>query len=394
MNDAIDLSTASPTEYLRWLQLRAAREPSALGSWMLLSASESLRDRDALEASLERITNDLRNSLVNIEEAELNDWERALLEKKKELLDMQRPTEIGNQAYHSTLTDLIGVVSQAADRLGYNVPEAVTFGVLPTGRVNGLACPVPAGGLIIAIDDGLFNFVYGLAKAIATFYRVTSMADGWNFSLVDSDIPSAVRTNDEANIRWTETLVATFVYGYPNCASFRPLLDNRSYLVDQLVTPIELFIVAHEYGHLILGHYEQNRRTSEWSMAGGVNVDEFETGRAEELEADRIGLELLREHHRSMGLTVENTRWVICFLAGCLNILEEMLGEWPTHPSASTRTERLLEQLAREDGATNIAASFGAGIYRVMGELRFHNAARYEEWKVRALNGEDPWPNS
>jgi hypothetical protein len=394
MRDLIDPNTTSPTEFLRWLQLSEANHPSAFGSWSSLSASESLRDRAALEEVVEETSDFLRNSLANVEENERDDWERSLSEYKEDLLGSQFPANAGNLAYYSTLTGLIGDVEQAAARLGYEVPEAVTFGLLPTGRVNGLACAVPAGGLIVAIDDGLFNFLYSLAKAIATFCDVTVTDSSMDISWVDEDIARVVRMNEEANRRWLEALVATLVYGYPNVAPQRPLLDNRAYLVSMLVTSVEFFLVAHEFGHLILGHYERNDATSKWRLSSGAEVEEINPEMEEELDADRLGLELLRKHHRSLGLSVDNTRWAIWFWAGCLNIIEEMLGTAPTHPPAGMRSERLLQQLAREDGTTITSPSLGLDIYRVMEAPWFQNEARFAEWENRALSGEVPWDYS
>ena len=391
MNVSINRSTASPTEYLQWLQLRAAREPSAFGSWMSLSANEVVRDRSALEASLEKLSGHLLDNVVNGEGSGLDDWERAILESRKALLDSHISTGSANVAYHSLLRDLVKDVERAAASLGYEVSEKVTFGILPTGSVNGLACQVPAGGLIVAIDDGLFNFLYSLAKAVAQFYTFTPAPNGPGFSLVETNIGRAVRTNEEANRRFLEILVATFVYGYPNRAPIRPLLDNRSVMLDALVTPVELFIVAHEYGHLISGHLARPRATLKRTLSGGVTVDGFDTAKQEELEADRIGLELLREHHRSMGISVDDTRLGIWFWAGCLNIIQEMLGEGPTHPPAAIRSKQLLQLLAREEGIDEAASTPSEVVYQLMAALRFHNWNRYEEWKQRARNGELPW---
>jgi hypothetical protein len=391
MDDSINPSTASPTEYLRWLQLREVQETATFGSWMSLSASESVRDPAALEASIERISSRLINSLGDIEGRELNDWERTILEGKEDLLGIQvSPTKIGNPAYHSILRSLAEHVEKAAAGLGHEVPEAVTFGILPTGRANGLACQVPAGGLIIAIDDGFFNLLYSLAKTIALFYEVTT-SNGWEASLAEKDIVHAVQTNEEANRRWLEVLVATFVYGYPNLAPPRPLVDGRAPFVELLTTSVELFIVAHEYGHLVLGHLARDRTTLERKLSGGVEVEGFDIAREEELEADRVGLELLREYHRSVGHPVENTRAAVWFWAGCLNIIKEMLGEAPTHPSSTTRSKQLLRLLAHEDGIDEATLTPSQSIYHLMGVLRFHNWDRYEQWKQRALNGEMLW---
>lgn len=395
--EVVDPYTASPAEFLRWLRHEAAEDPSAFGSWRSRRASESLRDPAALEASLEAQMDVLRNSLIDAEPDRREDIERSLSVYMKRLLDEQLPDDVGNHAYHSTLADLVADAKETVSRVGYVVPEDVAFGVLPTGQVNGRACAVPAGGLIVALDDGLFNFVYSLAKAIATLCEVTvTEVDGSgevNVSWLDNDIARSLQNNEHANLRWLEILFATFILGYPNQAPIRPLMGDRMYLSTMLTTAVEFFVVAHEFGHLILGHYERNHLASKRMLPGGVEIDEFETARAEELEADRIGLELLLDYYKSRGFSLDNTRWGIWFWVGCLNVMELMYrGPSATHPSAEERGTNLLEQVAREDGSVWNDQSFGLDIYNVMGGLWTHNQQRFVEWIRRAENGEMPYP--
>lgn len=393
----IDPYTAAPAEFLSWLQDVAAEHPSAFGSWRSRAASESLRDPAALEDHIESWMDDIRDSIADAEVTRREDTERSLSEYAKRLLNEQFPDNVGNRAYHLTLVDLVADVREAISRLGYDVPEDVTFGLLPTGQVNGRACTVPAGGLIVAIDDGLFNFVYSLAKAIAALCEVTVTedADGGaevDASWIDNDIARSLQNNEDANRRWLEILFATFILGYPNHCPMRPLLGDRAYLTVTLTTAAEFFVVAHEFGHLILGHYDRSHSALKRMLPGGVEVDEFETARAEELEADRIGLELLRDYHKSLGLSLDNTRWAVWFWTGCLNVLELMYGgPSRTHPSADERGTRLLEQLAREDGSAWDTPSLGLDIYHVMGGLWTHNQQRFVEWIRRAEGGEMPY---
>jgi hypothetical protein len=393
----IDPYTASPPDFLSWLQQVAAEHPSAFGSWRSRVASESLRNPEAFEARLESWMDDMRNSFIDAEAKRREDTERSLSDYAKRLLNEQFPDNVGNRAYHLTLVDLVADAKEAINRLGYEVPKDVAFGVLPTGQVNGRACAVPAGGLIVAIDDGLFNFAYSLAKAIATLCEVTvtENADGVldvDVSWIDNDIARSLENNEDANRRWLEILFATFILAHPNQVPMRPLLGDRAYLSTVLTTAVEFFVVAHEFGHLILGHYERNHMTSKQMLPGGVEVDEFETARAEELEADRIGLELLRDYHKSLGLSLDNTRWAVWFWAGCLNVMELMYGgPSRTHPSAGERGTRLLELLAREDGSTIDTPSLGLDIYNVMGGLWSHNQQRFVEWVRRAESDEMPY---
>ena len=344
-----------------------------------------------------------RDAAAMIEASGLQGEEREKLlgiwaKRQEEILAVQIPTGvIGNPAFYLVVADLVRDVERAVARLGYEVPHEVTFGALPTGQINGLACAVPSGGLIVALDDGVFTFFNLVAKAVATFYEVEHLPDGGGaFRLVEGDIPRAVAMSQEGNRRWLEALTGTFVYGHPELAPPWPAPDNKSVIIDSFLTPAEMFIVAHEFAHLILGHYESDRPTSRRRMLGGEEVDSVETLRNDEFEADRIGLEILRDHYGNMGASVENTRWAVRFLHGCLNTLalNELQGapaDASTHPTPAERAERLVRQLGDEEGISADSADFTESVYEVMRQLFFHNLDRFIEWRELALIGTPPW---
>lgn len=397
MSSSIDPNTASSTAYLRYLQDLAAQQSSARGSWRSLAIDEALHDKATLKARLERDA----SAMIEASGLEGEDQERlraTLSERSRDILAVEIPTGVrGNPAFYMVLMDLVRDVERAVARLGYEVPEEVTFGALPTGQINGLACAVPAGGLIVALDDGVFTFFNLAAKAVATVYKMERTADGGGvFRLAEGDIPRAVATSQEANRRWLEALTATFVYGHPELAPPWPPPDDKMIIIDSFLTPAEMFIVAHEFAHLILGHYDRQRSTSKRRMSGGVEIDNLETLREDELEADRIGLEILCEHYRQIGGSVENTRWAVRFLHGCLNTMTlDGLGsesvQTSTHPTVGERFERLFTQLAEEESVEANIVDFSESVYVVMRQLFFHNLDRYIEWRELAINGTVPW---
>ncbi len=389
-DNAFDPRTATPVEYLHWLQLRIARELSNFGSRSSLSLNASLQDDIQRKAAFERASN-LFSSSLNVAGQESEPLRSHYDEVKQHLLSIQVPTAADNPVGYSILHSVVRDVEQAIIRLGYKVPEEVTFGTLPTGQINGMACAVPAGGLIVALDDGLFTFLHSLAKTVATFYKATMNSNGLEISLVESDLAHAVITNEEGNLRWLETLVAAFVYKWPNVAPLRPITDDRQHLVHLLVNSVEIFIVAHEFGHLLLGHYERNAFASKRSLLSDIEVDRLNTLQKEELDADRLGLRFLREHHRKAGYSVDHTLAVIWFLGGCLLILEDMVGQDSNHPPALVRSKLLLQQLVDEEGSGMKDPSSSKVVFDVMHHLKFHNENRYRQWERQALNGKVPW---
>jgi hypothetical protein len=159
----------------------------------------------------------------------------------------------------------------------------------------------------------------------------------------------------------------------------------------------EMFIVAHEFAHLILRHYDSDRPTSTRRLAADAEVERIQTRKEDEYEADRLGLEILRDHHRQIGLSDKFTRVVVCFLFGCLTtfentaVLEGMVVQAETHPTSSDRLNRLLQQLAEEEGIPPDAPTDPLSVYRVMEQLWVHNVNRYLEMRELAINGTVPW---
>ena len=397
MDPPIDPNKASPAEYLHYLQLRAVRERPTLGSWSSLEVSEALKDKSTLRERLEWSTNNLAN-LSGLQGAELEEFQAQIARVRAEIQNVQLPTGIGNPAFHWVLAQVVRDVDRTVTRLGHKVPDQVAFGALPTGQVNGIACPVPAGGVIVALDDGVFMFLSLLAKAVTTFYGAEITPDGGQtFTLIDSDIPRAVETNEDGNRRWLEALVATFAYTHPEFAPWRPPSQEHAVMLSLLLTSAERFIVAHEFAHLILGHLEPDRRTSTRRLPAEAEVEYIQTRKEEEFEADQLGLEILREFHRQEGVSVGATRAVICFVFGCLTafestaVLEGMVVQTDTHPTPSERLDRLLHQLSEEEGIPPDAPTQADSVYQVMAHLWVHNVDQYWKWRGLAINGSVPW---
>lgn len=389
--NVIDPRTATPAEYLHWLQLEISKRLCNFGSQSSLSLNQSLYDGISRQAALERAAK-LMNSSIAVTGQEAKNGQLYYDKMRQRLLDTQAPTAAENPVGYSILRDIVEDVQQAMARLNLRMPEAVAFGTLPTGQINGIACAVPAGGLIVAIDDGLFTFVHSLAKAVAVFYKATMGPDGLEIKLTESNLAQAVETNEEGNLRWLETLIAAFVIKSPDHAPLRPITDDRIHLVHMLVNSVEVFVVAHEFGHLILGHYERNAFGSERHLITDTEVKQLNTLQKDELEADRLGLKLLREHHKKLGYhSIDHTLAAIWFFCGCLLILEEMYGQDSKHPPALLRSRALLQQLVEEEGSGMKDPASSKVVFDVMHHLRFHNENRYRQWERQALSGRVPW---
>ena len=285
-------------------------------------------------------------------------------------------------------------IERAAIRLKYDIPERVYLATLPTGLVNGRNWRMPIGNLWVAIDDGLFLYFYSLAKAVATFLPVEVLPEGWRLSVSPERFSRDFETNEDGHRRFLETILATFVLGHPAMAPSRPLILPKLPLVATLAFTAERFAVAHEYGHLILRHYDPDRPKTRRLLIEGtdIEVDEVDTSEQMELEADQIAVRLTRECHRDQGRSLAETRDGLYFLFACLDLIEQFHGQGPDHPPVEARLSNAFSQLDREEPPPRYSVlPQGHLFWHLMMKLWNHNKARFEEESERILDGELPW---
>ncbi len=106
LDEPVDPRTASPTQYLRYLQDLAVRQPFVRGGWRSIEIAEALSDRATLETRLDRDA----NAMIEASGLEGEERERLLAifaERRQEILAVQIPTGvIGNPAFYAILSDL------------------------------------------------------------------------------------------------------------------------------------------------------------------------------------------------------------------------------------------------------------------------------------------------
>ena len=273
------------------------------------------------------------------------EWEALIKSFREDPLAAHRTFE--QPGYYALLSELAKDVQTAVDRLSYKLPEEVHLATLPTGQVNGRAWRIPSGGLWVALDDGLFTYLYLLAKTVATFLPVQDLpeSDQWELSIGPEHLYDKFKANEDGHRRYLEALTAMFVLGHPDRAPLRPLFGPGQKLANCLVLTAETFIVAHEYGHLILRHYDPQRPEVRRPLYAGIDVNEFVTSIQDELDADQLALQLTRECHRELGWAPVQTRIGLYFLFACLDLIEQICGTDSTHPTLEVRMGKVLMYL-------------------------------------------------
>ena len=165
------------------------------------------------------------------------------------------------------------------------------LGTLPTGQVNAMAIRVPGTDeFIVAFEQGLLAFLPMISKAIVQALPFDNAgARGFSFSVDRAKARDATVANDSARERFRAALFAYLFEGHPALAP-SPMLEMPHSLLHRIIlTELELFILAHEYGHLLHGHLDpsQIRRPA---LIKGVEVEQVSRSHIQEFEADQTGM--------------------------------------------------------------------------------------------------------
>lgn len=308
---------------------------------------------------------------------------------KKDLDTTKMPTELEDPDLYHILQSLTSDVVQMATELNLIIPEEVVFGTLPTGEVNAIAIQVPGEGVVVALNHGIFMFIYKLAKLVQSFIPLKGEEGGFLiFSTEEKDILHSLNINKEGHICFIDVLYGYLVLGHPGYAR-RFKKNPPMHTVALLTGTAERFVVAHEYSHIILRH----GASTEKRLLGKVEVEEIPRSWRDELEADRLALQI------TMALNLKNrydpsmSFGGIDFFFSCVEILELATGAGSskTHPSAVMRREALRKDVKTlsegiKEKFSNSAepTALGIVIQKIMSELWKRNQLKFEKKRSSA----------
>jgi hypothetical protein len=147
----------------------------------------------------------------------------------------------------------------------------------PLGKVNACATPASGGGLIL-INMGVMMMLHQSIKALVWRTRLGTLDDG--------------TFDDDATSRMLAEILGEYlIHDYTTAAHRQPWVAGpRLEMVNEVRDAAEAWIIAHELGHLALGHLS-GRRVTLRTLVGNVHV--IERTRQEEHEADDFATEVV-----------------------------------------------------------------------------------------------------
>jgi hypothetical protein len=223
--------------------------------------------------------------------------------KKKDVLDKLQSLTLSTRYEHpvsfSILKDNIYTVEEQLKKngIGFKAPK---YGTLPTTKLNASTnITFPESPLII-VNSGVFNFCHELLKI--AFKTIEFSADKHQVSITYSD-----EILDDL-IAHDQDLIVKFSRALEDYANNRVIKSQytadtlQANLEIGLVSCMEIFILAHEYGHMILGHKSIENEDLE-VRSGNRNTEKslniVLNSWQQEIEADFFGIIILDSYLQS-----------------------------------------------------------------------------------------------
>jgi hypothetical protein len=238
------------------------------------------------------------------------------------------------------------------------------FGTLPYGNVNAAAVLIPKSKeYLVVFEPELFTFALLVSKLVTiSIATIVSSGDGWEdryteFCSNDEILAKTVLENPYMLDLFQDLLFAYILDGMPSSAHPYQSTGIHADLAGDLLHAMELFVMGHEYGHVLAGHLP-NKSTIIQGLADRPR-ELLANIWGQELQADTIGLDLvfmasaLRGTNGELGKAFAGADLFFSIIdiversIGILRTGDENQRPIPSHPPIVNRREHL-RNYARE----------------------------------------------
>lgn len=279
--------------------------------------------------------------------------EQVLLKKYQQI-----PTEYQDPLTYSLLQGLFDEIKESAVHLSkdnqFTFPKSLTYGTANIGTFTAFVADFDAEkDYLLLISDGLFTFANLMAKSIGMLTIQPDSEDGkyLKFCFEENSIRSALKNNHDAIIRFADLIFAYTISNHPGYAKqYTPDLTLAA-ISGLLRHSFELFIIGHEYGHLLLNHLDiTHPKVSDKKEL----IDTALNNWYEEISADTLGAYLAIGAMKGYDFVSSYAGVDICLIT--LTILERLENElkkkssgYFTHPPGEFRREMVFQKLSETD---------------------------------------------
>lgn len=201
------------------------------------------------------------------------------------------PTRYESPLSHKLVRGLVEKIKNAAKKTGIDTSTFPCYSSIPTRMVNAQAVKLPCSKrTFLLFDSQLFTYCHLFAKAFALCLPVISSDDGFSFSVELENVQARISNTPECIDRFADLLGALEEFDVPGHA--KPYIPDAAYARLSLLflDGMELFVVAHEFGHVYANHLENLLPRASFHAQQN---DASSSSHIQEFQADVLGLFLM-----------------------------------------------------------------------------------------------------
>jgi hypothetical protein len=341
-----------------------------------------------------------------LESAEQDNLElvRAEVEKRYAEARANRPSRYQHVGTYLIITDLAQTIEETAQLNDIDLPPRPIFGTLPIGQFNAMAILVPGTSeYIIVFQDGVFGFLNLISKCVAASFPTNGRGgESLSFSVHSSDVTKLLDRDIEPVRRFQQFVDAYVLSGDPHNAEQYLLSGPSSVLSSWLRKSAELFVMGHEYAHVILGHLTE---TPSPHRGLGPNVETITRQYGQEVEADLLGVQLsVATMGRTQGVDVPLAVFGAYLMFSAIDVVDRAVetlypgvrpsaSEHETHPPTEMRREFLAPVLANvtNEEVAGAAARLGEQVQFILDALWERSVPHYVGLRDSGAEPADMW---
>jgi hypothetical protein len=202
------------------------------------------------------------------------------------------PTRYEDWADYGMLRQYVEALREAGNAMRWPLPPSPIYGSLPTGRVNAITVRVPrSADHLVLFESHLFFFTMLLCKAVLrAFPPAGPHPRAADFLIASSEIDQRIEADPSIVDRFSDVILNYVVRGSPADAAPYHLEPGHGKSLEVLRGSTELFVLGHEYGHVIAKHLDHVQPVA--GMIHGTAMQAIVYSWHQEYEADAIGLRL------------------------------------------------------------------------------------------------------
>lgn len=260
-------------------------------------------------------------------------WNKANERMAKELDTLTLPTRYENAQWYSVISKLNHRLMAVINKEYPNFNSRILFGTIPTTSVNASTIMVPGStDRIVLFNEDLFDATYSLTKVLIQTldWKETSL------SYKKEKVHKKVK-DPEVNKRFLEIMLWYLKMSSNSSLGSYFLEPGQMKMAIVLTRSMELFALAHEYAHIILGHSPRNDK-------------EFAYNWLQEFDADDLGFQLMFMTIMDSGVKEEKAfgRWGALLMLGIMDIFERATitattGKIPPAPGLDTLENNMVK---------------------------------------------------